>query len=178
MKVKGKSETIKFTVFESHHGMVLDNYAPTFFMGTPGIPTVPGKRIAYAQPGYNYDDQVEKYVLSFVEHAKNVTELLDSANKFQVSSFFIAAADIYGNIGLTVSGRMPLRRKPIDHRRPLDGSKKENDWLGFLPMKYHPRMINPDKGYIAHGNNKVTSENDKCGVGLSGMMIPRADRIV
>ena len=146
-------------------------------MGAPDIPISKTKRLVYAQPGYIYDDQIDRAVLNVAFNSASVDDFLKAVSGVHTSSFFTGCVDINGNIGASVSGRLPLRPRPIESRKPLDGSKKENDWLGLVPLKYHPRIKNPEKGYISHGNNKVTTENDRAGVGLSGKQLPRPDRI-
>jgi len=70
-------------------------------------------------------------------------------------------ADIQGNIAYIANGRIPVRAKG-DGCQPLDGSDPEATWLGAIPHELLPQIFNPDKGYIATANNRVTKE----GVGL------------
>lgn len=61
-----------------------------------------------------------------------------------------------GDIGFFLANNMPIRKhsKPYTGCRVLDGTTSENDWIGFLPPKDLPRVINPKKGFIVTANNR------------------------
>ena len=41
---------------------------------------------------------------------------------------------------------------------------KENLWDGFVPASEHPRIYDPERGYIVSANNLITTENCKHGI--------------
>lgn len=41
---------------------------------------------------------------------------------------------------------------------PKDGTLASNDWLGLVPVKEKPYLIDPPKGYIFHANNKFVGD--------------------
>ncbi|HXG53497.1 MAG TPA: penicillin acylase family protein [candidate division Zixibacteria bacterium] len=63
-------------------------------------------------------------------------------------------ADIDGNIGYSLAGKVPLRAAapPL---LPLEGWRKENDWLGYAPFEELPRLFNPPEGIIASANHPI-----------------------
>lgn len=62
-------------------------------------------------------------------------------------------ADIDGNIGLQVPGRIPVRPAGDDGGRPVDGSSGAHDWTGYLPFEELPALLNPPDGVIVTANN-------------------------
>ncbi len=63
-------------------------------------------------------------------------------------------ADVDGNIGLQVPGRIPLRPAGDDGRRPVDGASGTHDWTGYVPYEDLPALDNPPDGLIVTANNK------------------------
>jgi len=63
-------------------------------------------------------------------------------------------ADVDGNIGLQIPGRIPLRPEGDDGRRPVDGSSGDHDWTGYVPFAELPALYNPPAGLIVTANNK------------------------
>ena len=62
-------------------------------------------------------------------------------------------ADIDGNIGLQIPGRIPVRPAGDDGRRPVDGSSGAHDWTGYVPFAELPALYNPPDGLIVTANN-------------------------
>jgi len=50
-----------------------------------------------------------------------------------------------GDIGFFLANNMPIRKhqKPYTGCRVLDGTKSDDDWVGYLKPKDLPRVINP-----------------------------------
>ena len=63
-------------------------------------------------------------------------------------------ADIDGNIGYTLAGKVPLRLQRPSFA-PLPGWEHESDWKGYIPFRELPRLYNPPEGIIATANNRV-----------------------
>ena len=62
-------------------------------------------------------------------------------------------ADVDGNIGLQIPGRIPVRPAGDDGRRPVDGSSGAHDWTGYVPYDKLPALYNPPAGLIVTANN-------------------------
>lgn len=62
-----------------------------------------------------------------------------------------------GHIGYQQLGRYPIRKNPSMGRYIKDGTTTENDWLGFVPPQHRIQIIDPPKGYIVNGNNRIAS---------------------
>ncbi len=62
-------------------------------------------------------------------------------------------ADVDGNIGLQIPGRIPIRPGTDDGTRPVDGSTGDHDWTGYIPYAELPALYNPPDGLIITANN-------------------------
>ncbi len=62
-------------------------------------------------------------------------------------------ADVDGNIGLQIPGRVPLRPAGDDGRRAVEGATGEHDWTGYIPFDEMPALANPPDGLIVTANN-------------------------
>lgn len=62
-------------------------------------------------------------------------------------------ADVDGNIGLQIPGRIPVRPAGDDGRRPVDGASGDHDWAGYVSYEELPALYNPPDGLIVTANN-------------------------
>lgn len=69
-------------------------------------------------------------------------------------------ADVKGNIGWYVAGRIPIR-KTGDGAFPYDGSTNDGDWTGFIPFEELPNLYNPPEGFIVTANQRIVGTNYK-----------------
>jgi len=90
--------------------------------------------------------------------AANWHDFIASMADHSAPSLNFVYADVDGNIGYTLAGRVPLRARPSS-LLPLDGWDTENDWRGFIPFEELPRVLNPPAGFIATANNKIVDDS-------------------
>jgi penicillin amidase len=64
------------------------------------------------------------------------------------------AADADGHIAYLPGGLIPIRKKGLGVL-PVPGEKGEFDWAGFIPTSELPQAIDPERGWMASGNNEV-----------------------
>jgi penicillin amidase len=64
-------------------------------------------------------------------------------------------ADVDGNIGYQLPGKIPLRAEGHDGKLPVDGSNDTYTWQGYIPFDELPSLYNPDAGYIVTANNNI-----------------------
>lgn len=67
-------------------------------------------------------------------------------------------ADVEGNIGLVIPGRIPIRPPGGDGTRPVDGASGEHDWAGYVPYDEMPALYNPPAGVIVTANNRPVDD--------------------
>jgi penicillin amidase len=68
-------------------------------------------------------------------------------------------ADVEGNIGYTLVGRVPARVSGHDGRLPVPGWSGEYDWRGYIPFDDLPHQINPPDGMFVTANAKPVTED-------------------
>lgn len=90
--------------------------------------------------------------------AQNWAEFRLAAAQFDVPSQNMVYADVDGNIGYQVPGRIPIR-KTGDGRYPVPGWTDLYEWTGYIPFDSLPSVLNPPEGYIATANNRVAGSD-------------------
>lgn len=89
-----------------------------------------------------------------INRAQNFDEFRQAARDFVAPSQNLLYADVDGNIGYQLPGRIPLRNQ-TDGRYPVPGWTDEYAWQGFIPFEELPHALNPSSGYIVAANNAV-----------------------
>ena len=86
-------------------------------------------------------------------------------------------ADVDGNIGHWVSGKVPVRAKG-DGSIPAPGWTGEYEWISEVPFEEMPHALNPSKGYVVSCNHRITPDDYPYFLGNVWMNGFRARRIV
>lgn len=86
--------------------------------------------------------------------AQNWEEFREALSYWDVPSQNFVYADVEGNIGYQMPGRIPIRARG-DGSLPVPGWTGEYDWVGTIPFDDLPRAFNPPEGYIVTANNAV-----------------------
>ncbi|MFN0104543.1 MAG: penicillin acylase family protein [Bryobacteraceae bacterium] len=110
-----------------------------------------------------------------LNRARNWLEFRDALREFPGAASNIAYADKEGNVGLQVTGTLPIRTGCNGQRVSPAGSC---EWQGFIPFDELPSFYNPAGGRIVTGNQNPFPENYPYSV--SGNFAPhyRANRIL
>jgi penicillin amidase len=89
-----------------------------------------------------------------LNRAGNVANWLSEWEDFAVPAQNGIVADRAGHIGIRSTGRYPIR--PGDGRGDeiRDGSTREADWTGFLPVSRYPFALDPPQGFLASANQQ------------------------
>ena len=66
----------------------------------------------------------------------------------------VVYADIEGNIGYMMPGKVPLRRQGAG-LFPVPGWNDDHEWTGWIPFSELPALHNPKEGKIVTANNRV-----------------------
>ena len=85
-----------------------------------------------------------------IDRAANWAEFTAALSRFPLGANF-TYADIDGNIGYHVTGKLP-KRVGYSGDLPVDGSSGAFDWDGFIPFDQLPSAYNPPSGVIATSN--------------------------
>jgi penicillin amidase len=91
-----------------------------------------------------------------INRARNLKEFTAAARLGGVPSISFVYADRSDNIAYIPSARVP-NRDAARANLPNPGWESRYNWKGSIPMERLPTLTNPESGYIASANNKVSN---------------------
>jgi penicillin amidase len=91
--------------------------------------------------------------------ATNWDEFRTSLAGWDIPGQNFVYADVAGNIGYQMTGKIPIRPEGHQGLIPVPGWTDEFEWLGYVPFEEMPTMYNPPAGFIATANNKVVGDD-------------------
>jgi penicillin amidase len=167
------SQTVRYT----RHGPVIsDTYKPLKDFPTTGNINLP-KNYAIALRWTALEPSNLLYAIPQINRAKNWQEFRTAVFNFDGPAQNFVYADIEGNIGYQMPGKIPIRNQG-DGRYPVPGWTNEFEWKGYIPFEKLPSSFNPPQGYIATANNAVTGVNYPYLITKDWNYGQRAERIV
>ncbi|HTA45118.1 MAG TPA: penicillin acylase family protein [Bryobacteraceae bacterium] len=125
----------EMTAWVTHHG-------PVFEVGNGQVNTL---RWTAAEPGLFQD------VFLDIDRARNWDDFKRALSRFGGPGQNFVYADVDGNIGYHVGGKLPIRRNYYGDV-PVDGSSGNYEWDGYIPFDELPQAYNPPAGYIVTAN--------------------------
>lgn len=138
--VKGKSEPVIEKVIITHHGPIVSSYV--------GFPE---KKLAYASIAFRPSKGFDGFAC--LNRAKNWNEFVHAISLIDVPQQNVTYADIDGNIGSYLSGRIPIRKSRVNSI-PVPGWAGEHEWLDDVPFEFMPHQLNPEREFIVTANNR------------------------
>ena len=98
----------------------------------------------------------ELLALYKMNRAENINDFREAVKNFKSPAMNFIYADKNDNIALFAAAGLPVRENnPVLFRR---GWTPEDAWTGTIPFESLPHLENPDKGYVAHANNKMHTD--------------------
>jgi len=94
------------------------------------------------------------YAFPLLGRAQNWQEFLDVVRQVPGPAQNAVYADVDGNIGFAVAGKVPVRKKG-NGSLPVPGETDEYEWTGYVPFEEMPQVLNPPEGIIATANARV-----------------------
>lgn len=171
IKVRGKDEPVRVRVRITRHGPIINDVAG----GTEEAWAYGWQPLAFRwtalEPG-----NIMKSVL-LLNKARNWEEFREALRYWDVPSQNFVYADINGNIGYQMPGKVPIRKKG-DGSVPVPGWDSEYEWVGYIPFDELPRTFNPPEGYVVTANNAVVSSDFPYFIARDWNRGYRAQRIV
>eukprot|EP00126_Sphaerothecum_destruens_P002343 Sdes_comp15779_c0_seq1m4839 len=137
---------VNFTVYETHHGPIV-----SFVEGI-------GDALSLKAISFIHDSP---YVgLLKVNMAQCWEDFLKATRLVQSVSLNIVYADVYGNIGYSNTGKMPVR----DSKSPKgmmfsEGWTGQNEWIDWIPVEEMPHAFNPSQGFIVSANHRIVPDS-------------------
>jgi penicillin G amidase len=145
--------------------------------------------IGYAQdqPQVEFDEQVAVSSMALrpclaltgwlnLNRARNWDEFVAAMRLIEAPQLNVAYADVDGNIGYWVTGKVPIRAGG-DGSIPVPGWTGEYDWTGEIPFEEMPHALNPTEGLLAHCNNRIVPPDYPYELGNAWMNGYRARRV-
>lgn len=141
-------ETVEMEVLETRHGPVISEFA-----GATGEETVMSLRWTALDASTELEAVIE------MNRANDWESFEKGLEKFLVpaQNFVFASQD--GTIAYKANGQIPVYEEADDALLPLRGWEEEDEWKGFIPFDELPTTVNPEEGFVATANNKITSED-------------------
>ena len=111
-----------------------------------------------------------------LDSAKNWEEFRSALRLWDVPSQNFVYADVDGNIGYQMPGRVPIRSSG-DGTVPVAGWTGANEWTGYIPFDELPFVLNPPSHLIVTANNQVVPGDYKYLIASNFAAPFRAQRI-
>jgi penicillin amidase len=86
-----------------------------------------------------------------IDRARDWREFTAALSRFPGPGSNFVYADVDGNIGYHVAGKLPVRRN-FAGDLPVDGASGEFEWDGYIPFDRLPSSFNPPGGMIVTAN--------------------------
>src|SRR5690606_35320769 len=105
----------------------------------------------YAFRWISHDPSEEISAFFRLNRAKNHAEFSEALNFFSAPAQNFVFASVSGDIAIRIQGKFPVRRKE-EGEFVLDGSKRSNGWLAFIPNAHNISDKNPPRGFVSSAN--------------------------
>ncbi|MCG6536596.1 MAG: penicillin acylase family protein, partial [Syntrophales bacterium LBB04] len=94
------------------------------------------------------------YMLS----SRSVSEFREAIKCLNILTLNVVFADVQGDIGWQVSGRIPIRSKG-DGTIPYVVKGSEEDWVGYVASDEMPQSHNPERGWVGNCNHNTITKD-------------------
>ena len=154
-------------VIVTRHGPVINSLFKEAF------PTVPPMALRWTalEPDHSFQAILKMNI------ARSCREFHEALREFDNPSENVVYADVDGDIGYTMNGRVPIRAKG-DGTVPAPGWTGEYEWTGYIPLEELPHLENPPRGYVATANNQVQRPDFPHFLGRDYLVSERIGRII
>ena len=92
-----------------------------------------------------------------MDRAPTADAFRQATRPWHVPTFSVVYGDVEGRIGYQCTGRIPLRQ--TWERGYRKGWLPEHQWQGLIPFEGMPADVDPDRGWLATANNRITAED-------------------
>ncbi len=130
--------------------------------------------LAIRWSGFEMSDELAAFY--GMNRARSWSEFEAALQQYTVPAQNVVYADIAGNIGYRLSGRVPIRRDGKGFL-PYRGWENNGDWLGVIPFEDMPHTFNPAQGFVATANNLIIAPTYKYYLSNSWEPSSRVERI-
>lgn len=163
IQVKGRKEPHVEEVLVTRHGPVISD-----------VIGQPGQRLAVSSMALRPCAALHGWFA--LDRARNWDEFVEAMRPIEAPQLNIAYADVDGNIGYWVTGKVPIRARG-QGVVPAPGWTGEDEWIGEVPFEEMPHALNPAAGYLVHCNNRIAPDDYPYYLGNAWMNGFRARRL-
>tara|TARA_R110002124_G_scaffold83383_1_gene218317 strand:+ start:401 stop:2878 length:2478 start_codon:yes stop_codon:yes gene_type:complete len=147
IKVKDADDVMLETRYTKHGPIISDIY--------PKSGLTDNQLIAMRWTGHDMSNEFRTFYQ--INWANTFQDFKDALVHSGVPGQNLMYGDKEGNIAMFSTARLPIRTgNKVALRKGWD---PEQDWLGYIPYDEMPSVINPEQGWIANANNKITTDS-------------------
>ncbi len=148
-------QDVELTIRRTRHGPIISGvYKPLENMKqVPGLEMPEAYAVALRWTALEPMRTLEA-ILGF-NRARNWEDFRQAARLFDAPAQNLLYADVEGNIGYQMPGKIPIRDERHSGVYPVPGWESTYEWKGYIPFEDLPWVFNPPKGYIVTANNPV-----------------------
>ncbi len=152
IRVKGAAD-VPITVRRTRHGPVISDAG----VADDVLGAAPRHVLALRWTALDPDNDAISPALA-MQSASTVDAFIEATRGWVAPMQNMVVADRNGRIAMVAAGRVPLRKPDNDlqGRAPAPGWDARYDWAGFVPTDETPRELDPERGFIATANQRVT----------------------
>ena len=145
IRVKGQEDPVRWAARSTRHGPLISDVSDT------------NSPMALRWTALDEGDTSIQAFLK-INYAQNWAEFVDAMRDYVVPSQNFVFADVTGNIGYFMPGKIPIRK---DGRGliPVPGWNSQYEWTDYIAFENLPQVFNPPEGYVVTANNRVISDN-------------------
>jgi len=97
-----------------------------------------------------------------VNRARSVGGFATALADMQVPALNAVCIDRQGKIYYGYCAKAPRKSYEIDWRFPVDGSRMDTEWLGFMPFDLMPQITDPPAGFVQSANGTPWRATENC----------------
>ncbi|MCL4507422.1 MAG: penicillin acylase family protein, partial [Chloroflexi bacterium] len=141
INVAGQAAPVSLRVRITRHGPIMSDVDSAMTVTNPI-----SVRWTGLEPGTLFDSVLQ------LDRAQNWQQFRDALRLWDAPSQNFVYADVDGNIGYQMPGKIPIRANGTGDM-PMPGWTGEYEWTGYVPFDKLPNLYNPPEGFIATANN-------------------------
>ena len=144
IRIKGKPEPVVEEVIITRHGPIITGQEAG---GQP-----------MALRWTSHDPATTSEALMGLDRAGNWDDFTAALRHWDAPAQHFVYADVDGNIGYYMAGRVPVRAKG-EGLLPVPGWTGEYEWTGTVPFEELPQAYNPPSHQIVTANNRIVGDD-------------------
>ncbi|HET7010299.1 MAG TPA: penicillin acylase family protein [Anaerolineales bacterium] len=148
------SEPQTITVRETRHGPVLSDAWESGAAFAESASSLGGETYAISFRWTALEPSRILQAALGLNRAENWDDFRQALRDWDVPSQNFVYADVDGNIGYQMPGKIPVRSVGTG-TVPISGWLSANEWTGYVPFDELPNVYNPSAGFVVTANNAV-----------------------